>query len=151
MIDAGTGWLALEVLHSLGKLLPLPFSLPAETRFHLERQLEPALRAELAQQAQLILQSVQNALRGRDAYFPPEQPVSDELVKVIRAALATEQEMLVDYGGLGDKVPRERRLEPHWLEKGEGGIYLHAYCYLAEANRVFRLDRIHGWQLIRKE
>ena len=105
----------------------------------------------MALQAQQILQGVQDAIRGGDAYFPPEQPVAVELVETVRKALAAEQDLLIDYQALGDPVPRRRRVEPHRLEERGGGIYLHAYCYLAEGNRVFRLDRIHTWQMAIEE
>jgi predicted DNA-binding transcriptional regulator YafY len=39
-------------------------------------------------------------------------------------------------------VPRRRTVQPLWLEQRGNLHYLHGYCYLAEADRVFRLDRV---------
>lgn len=139
-------WLALEVLAGLGKLIPLPFSLPSETRIRLAEQLTLEQQAALGQKAEQVLEGVQAALRGRDAFFVREQPVDPELITIIRTALAEEQELEISYQSLGEMAPRWRQVEPHWLEEQEWGLYLHGFCYLAESNRVFRLDRIKAWR-----
>lgn len=139
-------WLALEVLAGLGKQIPLPFSLSSETRYRLAQQLTPEQQAAISQKAEQVLAGVQAALRGRDAFFVREQPVDPDLITTIRVALAEEQELEIAYQGLGETASRWRRVEPHRLEEKEWGMYLHGYCYLAESNRVFRLDRIKAWR-----
>lgn len=141
-------WLALTVLSGLGKLIPLPFTLPGETRFRLEQQLSHAQQADLAQKAQQILDGVRAAMRGRDAYFVPELPPDPALLDVVYTALAQEQELLLDYQALGEVTSRRRRVAPHRLEETAWGAYLHGYCYLAAQNRVFRLDRVQAWRLV---
>jgi hypothetical protein len=37
-------------------------------------------------------------------------------------------------------------VRPLWLEQRADLYYLHAYCYRAEAERVFRLDRVMGFE-----
>jgi predicted DNA-binding transcriptional regulator YafY len=128
----------------VARLIPLPFTLPAETRWRLAQQLDPAQQAALALKAEQIVDGVAAALRGRDAYFPPAQPPDPRVAAAIRAALAAEGELEILYQGLGETAPRARRVAPLWLEEQPWGTYLHAYCYLAEDNRVFRLDRIAG-------
>ncbi len=144
--NVADSWLALEVLAGLGKLISLPFSLSSETRYRLAEQLTLEQQAVLEQKAEQVLAGVAAALRGRDAFFTHEQPVDPALVALIRAALAEGEELEIAYQGLGEASPRWRRMEPHWLEEKEWGLYLHGYCYLAEANRVFRLDRIKAWR-----
>lgn len=143
---AADAWLALTVLAGLGKLIPLPFTLPMAALSRLEQQLTPAQQADLAPKAQQIISGVQAAIRGRDAYFVPEHPIDPALLTAVRAAVAQERELLLAYQALGETTPRQRRVEPHRLEETAWGLYLHGYCYLAEANRVFRLDRVHAWQ-----
>lgn len=145
--NVADSWLALEVLAGLGKMIPLPFSLSSETRYRLVEQLTLEQQAALEQKAEQVLAGVAAALRGRDAFFTHEQPVDSALAALIRTALAEEVELEIAYQGLGEASPRWRRVEPHWLEEKEWGLYLHGYCYLAEANRVFRLDRIKAWRV----
>lgn len=144
--NVADSWLALEVLAGLGKLISLPFSLSSETRYRLAEQLTLEQQAALEQKAEQVLDGLAAALRGRDAFFAHEQPVDPALVALIRATLAEGEELEIAYQGLGEASPRWRRVEPHWLEEKEWGLYLHGYCYLAEANRVFRLDRIKEWR-----
>lgn len=141
-------WLALEVLAGLGKLISLPFTLPTRSRWRLEEQISPTQRAALALQAQQVLDGLSDALRGRDAYYPAERPVDPDLLAVITTALNEERELAITYQGLGDAVPRLRKVEPHRLEERGQRMYLRGYCYLAESDRTFRLDRIHTWQLL---
>jgi hypothetical protein len=140
-------WLALEILAGLGKLIPLPFSLSLETRHRLAEQLTLERRAALEQKAEQVLTSLSAALRGQDAFFPREELIDPELVATIQSALAGEREVEIAYQGLGETAPRWRRVEPHWVEEKRWGLYLHGYCYLAEENRTFRLDRVKAWQM----
>jgi hypothetical protein len=143
-VDLGYTWLALAVLMGLGQIIELSLAPPAETLFRLQDQLDPAQRADLEQKAQAILAGLRAAIRGRDGYFPQETGVAPEVVATIREAMAREQDLEITYQALGDVVARRRRVEPHRLEEGEQGQYLHGYCYLAQDNRTFRLDRIHS-------
>ena len=141
--EASSCWLALSIVQQLGRLVELPFTLPTETIHQLESQLSPEQQAVLAQFANQAVGSIKTAIQGRDAYFLPEQPVDPGLGQAIRQAIAAEQMLRLWYQALGELVPRQRDVEPFWLEERASGQYLHAYCHLAEANRIFRLDRIH--------
>ncbi len=149
-VDAATCWLALEVLQGLGKIIELPFSVSAEAHYQLETHLSSSQQADLTLKASQVLAGVKQAIRGRDAYFLPENAPDPALAAAIETTIAQEGTIEIAYQALGEASPRLRQVEPHWLERRETGIYLHGYCYLAEANRIFRLDRIYSWQEIVK-
>jgi hypothetical protein len=97
-VAAGDCWLALEALAGVARLIPLPFTLPAETRWRLAQQLDPAQQAALALKAEQIVDGVAAALRGRDAYFPPAQPPDPRVAAAIRGGAGGR-------GRAGDFVP----------------------------------------------
>ncbi|MCA9990462.1 MAG: WYL domain-containing protein, partial [Anaerolineales bacterium] len=71
------------------------------------------------------------------------EPPAAALLAQVQAAIAQEQQLEICYQALGEAVPRMRRIAPYYLEQRGQLYYLHAYCYLAEEARVFRLDRVH--------
>lgn len=144
--DSETHFLALEVLHGLRKMLELPFSIPTDGIDQFREQLSLAQQADLELKAKKILDGVRQAIRGKDAYFLPEKEPDPALIEVISAAIAQEHIIEIAYQALGEISPRLRQVEPYWLEKRDSGLYLHGYCSLAEDNRIFRLDRVHGWR-----
>ena len=88
-------------------------------------------------------------MRGRDAFFPaPEEP-PQELIDHIQQAMAAEQWLDIAYQSLVDRRPYWRRVYPLRLEARGRLYYLHAYCALAEADRIFRLDRIADYSIAR--
>jgi predicted DNA-binding transcriptional regulator YafY len=48
---------------------------------------------------------------------------------------------------LGELKASYRQVQPLRLEKRGSLYYLHAYCYRAETNLTFRMDRIQHLQL----
>jgi hypothetical protein len=147
-VTRGMAWLGLRLLLGLGKWLPLPLPKPYADLHRLAGGLDAAQLADLEQKAAALLAEIRNALRGRDAYFPPEEPVAAELVTAVRQALADGYLLAIAYQGLGELLPRYRTVQPLRLTERDGLYYLTAYCYLAEANRVFRLDRITTYQVL---
>lgn len=135
-------WLGLRVLAGLGDLVALPLSLPASALAAAEAGLDPAGRAEMALLATAILDGVRAAVRGRDAFIPAETPVNQTWLVMIEAALAEEQCLEIVYLSPAERRPQARRVQPLRLEQHGELVYLHAYCFLAEGNRVFRLDRL---------
>ena len=141
--DPATLWLALRVFIGLGRLVPLPVPAPHAALAALTGQLPPGQAAELAALADNLVAELRAALRGRDAFFPPTEPPAAALLAQVQAAIAQEQQLEICYQALGEAVPRMRRIAPYYLEQRGQLYYLHAYCYLAEEARVFRLDRVH--------
>jgi hypothetical protein len=140
-------WLGLKLLISLGELIPLPCPAPHSSLEAAAAQLTPAQQAELAFYVDEIIEGTRSALRGRDAFFPAREGTKSEYITAVRQALVEERPLLIRYQALGDTEARRRRIEPLLLEERGSLYYLHAYCYLAEANRVFRLDRLHNCEI----
>lgn len=141
-------WLSVRLLIGLADLIELPFSPPYSTLQASEAQLSDFQVTELESQAQTILEGIRSAIRGRDAFFPPDHPVSPELIAIVREAIEQEQCLDITYQALGDHEPRYRRIEPLRLEQQGELYYLYAYCYRAEVNLTFRLDRIYSYHLV---
>lgn len=146
--DAAYTWLGLRLLVGLAGVIELPFRAPHSSLALAAGNLSSQQLAEYEAQAQAILADLQAAIRGRDAFFPAEQPVPAELAATIQEAINAETHLFIAYQSLVDRQPHYRRVEPHRLEQRGELAYLHAYCYLAEADRVFRLDRIHSCQIL---
>lgn len=140
--DPATLWLALRVFIGLGSLVPLPAPAPHAALAALTGQLPPGRAAELAALADNLVAELRAALRGRDAFFPPTEPPAAALLAQVQAAIAQEQQMEICYQALGEAVPRMRRIAPYYLAQRGQLYYLHAYCYLAQEERIFRLDRV---------
>lgn len=149
-IDAGTVWLALEVLRGLQKMLPLalPPMRVGNVQEDLEAEIGDIVQAEMEVRATQILTAVKQAIRGKDAFFPAIHTNAETILEMITTAMNTDQLLDITYRGLVDVEPYLRRIEPLRLEQWHQLHYLHAYCYRAEANRVFRVDRIKDCQLV---
>lgn len=142
-VDPAYTWLALWVLRGLGELVELPVPFPYSSLEAAERQLNQAVVSELEAKAEAILEGLRQAIRGRDAFFVPERGQDMATVQQIRQAIERGEMLDIWYQAVVDKRPYERQVSPLRLEERGGLYYLVAYCYLAEADRVFRVDRIH--------
>jgi predicted DNA-binding transcriptional regulator YafY len=60
----------------------------------------------------------------------------------LETAIADQAALLIEYQSLGDYQPQYRRIQPYRLEQKDKLHYLYAYCYRAEADLTFRVDRI---------
>lgn len=69
--------------------------------------------------------------------------------KFVELPLAIEQgcRMRMVYAKKGEG-PHTRVVRPSGLQRMNGVVYLSAYCEMVNAQRTFRLDRIHNFQLI---
>jgi len=145
--EAAYGWLAVQVLIELHRLIPLPITPPYWLLEPLAARLTPIQQNELASLATQIMEGIRESIRGRDAFLPANQPVLPELVAAIQHAIAGELEMVISYQTLGEPAPRQREVQPLSLAQQGTLYYMKAYCYLAEAERTFRLDRITDWAM----
>lgn len=136
-------WLALRVLAGLSSYIP-PLSPPSNALQALAGDMSLERRHTLAAHADRILAQLQRVIAGKDAFFPADRPDDPHLVARIEQAIADGTALWIDYRGPGENEPRRRVVEPHQLEERGGLRYLHGYCRLAEADRTFRLDRIHA-------
>lgn len=136
-------WLALRVLSGIGELVPLPVPVPQVNETLASLALAEEQVSELEGLAQQIVEGMRQAIRGRDAFFPATEPTDTLLFTQLQMAITDGYDVEISYQSLVDKQPYPRRVSPLWLEEKGELLYLHAYCHLAEAERIFRLDRIH--------
>ena len=138
-------WLALRVLIGLHEIIPPSYPSPYNLLAQFDAQLSPAQKTNLEATATNILDGIRDAIRGRDAFFP--QPIDaapgPQHRHIILQAIADETPLDILYQGLTDQQPIPRTIYPLRLEDHGALSYLYAYCENAEAERTFRLDRIH--------
>lgn len=140
--EAGSSWLALAILVKLGQLIPLPFPPPHSLLTQIESTLDPAQKTELEALANHFVQSIRDALHGRDTFLPANQSPAPQLLQQIEHAIFNQKTLSITYRALNALEPKEHLIEPHYLEKQGNLYYLHAYSSRAETNLTFRLDRI---------
>lgn len=139
-------WLGLRLLIGLGQLIPLPYPTPHRLLDTVSERLAETTKSELEATAVRILEQLQEAIHGRDAFFPSQRPVSPTLISTVQKAIVQEATLLITYQALGDHKPTARTIQPLFLEERGALFYLTAYCFRAEMNLTFRLDRIHDWE-----
>jgi hypothetical protein len=143
---AAHAWLALKVYQGLGQFIRLPAHTPQALLEGLAAQAGPEDLAAAETAADVALAALQEAIVGRAAFPPwPEGglPVEESLA-VIRQALAEGQALEMDYYTAGRDVLTHRVVEPYRLEERHDTYYLVGFCRRAQAERVFRLDRIYS-------
>lgn len=141
---AGYTWLAWRVMAGLAEWMPLPVSLPASGLVQLEARLEARQKTLLEQKARDILEGLRGLIIGWDAFFPAERPANPAWIALMERAMAEGECLDITYQAPGEREPRYRRVEPLRLERLGELVYLYAYCYRAEKNLYFRLDRVHS-------
>lgn len=135
-------WLCARVLIDLGKLFPLPCPSPYGLLESASQHLSETEISNLEATAATILTSLRQAISGRDAFFPARDPVAPDTINQIYRAIERETPLAIAYQALGDLKASYRQVQPLRLEKRGNLYYLYAYCYRAETNLTFRLDRI---------
>jgi hypothetical protein len=139
-------WLGLRLLIGLGDLFPLPYPAPHALLEDAAQSLSPETLADLEHLARQTLDGLQQAIRGRDAFFPAEQSPPAAWLEIIHKAIYHQTPLHLAYQPLGDRKPSWREVQPLRLEEQGALHYLHVYCYRAETNLTLRLDRIHELQ-----
>ncbi|HLF69522.1 MAG TPA: WYL domain-containing protein [Actinomycetota bacterium] len=71
-----------------------------------------------------------------------------EEVAVIRGAMHDHRRIHLIYQSGSKEEITERKVDPHRLFVWEGIWYVWAYCHRAQADRVFRVDRIRSLELL---
>lgn len=70
--------------------------------------------------------------------------VEAEYLDVLRRTASNDGEVEMDYYSFGRDVKTHRRIAPWTVFADHGSWYVHAWCYTADGERVFRLDRIEA-------
>lgn len=147
-------WLAARVYRDLGKVLPLPAALPDEVLERLAAQLAPGDLTAAEASAQRVRAALQDAFAGRSAFPMWTQPTLkiEESLPIIEQALQDGLALELAYYTAGRDETTRRIVEPYRIERrctryGEE-LYLVGFCRRAQAERVFRLDRIRELALI---
>lgn len=135
-------WLGLRVLVGLKELMPLPLPAPVTALTQLEGMLTTNQQSEMEALARRILSDLRAVIRGQDSFFPAVCSPLPETLARLQEAIKEQKPVLIQYQSLGDYQPQYRRIQPYRLEKKEPLYYLYAYCYRAEADLTFRVDRI---------
>jgi len=73
---------------------------------------------------------------------------AEETLAVLRTAVTEHRMVRIDYYSYGRDERRERVIEPHRFYADEGNWYVAGYCHLAQADRVFRVDRMRSATLL---
>jgi hypothetical protein len=143
---AAHAWLALRVYQGLGEIIRLPARTPQTLLEYLAALADEEDLAAAETAAEGVLNALREAMIGRVPFPPyPEDglPLAESLA-LIRQALAGGQALEMDYYTAGRDVVTHRIVEPYRLEERHGVHYLVGFCHRAQAERVFRLDRIRA-------
>ena len=150
----------MQVYQGLGQLIDLPSRIPQT----LLDQLTPLLSevdlaaADLA--AEQVSEAIQQAVTGQAAFppWPDNQPDIAAYMTQIEQALATGQLLQMRYYSAGRDTLTNRQVEPYRLETPTPNSnsklptpYLIGFCHRVQAERMFRLDRIHQLELVERE
>jgi proteasome accessory factor C len=73
---------------------------------------------------------------------------SEETMAILRTAISENRQVHIDYYSYGRDRRTERTIDPARFFSDEGQWYVAGYCHLAEADRVFRVDRIRKATLL---
>lgn len=171
--DAGALYLGLRLLTGVQRLVHCPGPLPHAALDRLAAALPAGDLAALDAQADHLLADLQSVIHGRDPFYPAAGAPAPELLARLRAAIADEQPLTLDYcpPTTADPSPtapghdvrqhdapchdapchdapchdalRRHTVDPLRLEQRAGLTYLIAYSHRAQTTLTFRLDRLH--------
>lgn len=146
-LEPGLLWLGLRVLLALGAWIEPPYPPPHAELDALAAQLSPTSRATWQAIAQQIEERLARTISGWDAFLPALSSPTSTFLATITDAIRYSRRASILYRSPADPEPRQREILPLYLERQGNLYYLRAYCYLAEAERTFRLDRIQCFDL----
>lgn len=135
-------WLGTRILIGLSELTHRPIPSPYSLLEQLDYELSENNRSELEAIADDLLDGLRDAIRGRDAFLPAQQPVPQEWLELVGSAIWDDTALQIQYQPLGCRQPSWREVHPLRLEQRGDLYYLYAYCLRAERNLTFRMDRV---------
>jgi proteasome accessory factor C len=71
-----------------------------------------------------------------------------EVVEVLRAGIGGHRRVRLDYYTYGRDARSVRDVDPYVLQVQDGALYLLAHCHQAGGQRMFRVDRVAGAELL---
>jgi len=165
-------WLAVQTYRRLGQHLRLPARIPQAVLDALSPHLSPADLAAADVAAEQVMAALRRALDGEipfPAWNEPALPL-EETLAVIEQALAAGQNLNLEYYAASTDTITRRVVEPYrveWrggqpdhdtneiqnrkskIQNPKSGIpYLVGFCQHAQAERMFRLDRVREIRMI---
>lgn len=143
-------WLAVQLYQRLGAYIALPVHLPQLVFDLLAERLSLADLAAAEVAVEQVMQALRRALDGESPFptwYKGEVAVA-ESAALIEAALANGRWLQLTYYSAGRDVTSRRLVEPYRLERRGETLYLVGFCQQAQAERVFRVDRIESIRLI---
>ena len=78
----------------------------------------------------------------------PRSPATIRHASLLERAIASNRQARIDYYVPTRDETTQRTVDPLELLTGEGHDYLDAWCHLAQARRLFRLDRMHAVEIV---
>jgi proteasome accessory factor C len=104
------------------------------------RNTNDSLQPIIASLTKKIQSSLSAPIRAPQIMKSEGDPQS--VVPMIEEAMRTRSDLQIDYISAKSDSRNHRRISPHelFIENGEG--YLQAWCFTAQAERTFRIDRI---------
>ncbi len=78
----------------------------------------------------------------------PRSDTGERHAAVLREAIATDRQARLDYYVPTRDETTRRTVDPLELLSADGRDYLDAWCHLAQARRLFRLDRMYAVELV---
>jgi proteasome accessory factor C len=81
-------------------------------------------------------------------HLPPQRPAVEGAQSDLEQAVADDRQVRLDYYVPTRDETTDRVVDPIAVTRSQGRPYLDAWCHLAEARRLFRLDRITGLQVL---
>lgn len=73
--------------------------------------------------------------------------VATEIATTVRAAIDQQRRLAITYVSNSDETT-QREVDPLRIAASEGNSYLRAWCYRADGERAFRLDRISAAEIL---
>ncbi|CAB4530465.1 unannotated protein [freshwater metagenome] len=74
-------------------------------------------------------------------------PADTEILDALQSAVATKSRVTLSYYSYGRDEATLREVDPYRVLSRQGHWYLLAHCHLADAERLFRIDRIQAVEL----
>jgi proteasome accessory factor C len=78
----------------------------------------------------------------------PQSPAAQRHAATLQRAIRGNRQARLDYYVPTRDETTQRTVDPLELLTGEGHDYLDAWCHLAQARRLFRLDRMHAVEIV---
>ena len=78
----------------------------------------------------------------------PQSPAAQRHAATLQKAIRGNRQARLDYYVPTRDETTQRTVDPLELLTGEGHDYLDAWCHLAQARRLFRLDRMHAVEIV---